>query len=118
MDGEDTHTSRAGIVRGDLALIGRVVGIGIAQRAQFVDETRQARIAAAIDVERQQQQCAQVGLDAGGSRLGNGQPVTREDFTLMKNAVEQVVRRQTISRGQPFAKQARRACEFRRGLAI
>ena len=118
MDGEDTHASRAGIVRGDLTLVRRVAGVGITQRAQLVDEARQARIAPAVDIQCQQQQRAQVGLDAGSGRLGNRHSIAREDFALVKDPIEQIVRRQAIGRRQPFAEQARRTREFRRGLAI
>ena len=118
MNRENAHAARAGIVRGDLSLVGRVVGIGVAQCAQFVDEARQARVAPAIDIECEQQQRAQIGLDASGSRLGHGQPIARQHLALMKYAVQQVVRWKTIRRRQPFAKQARRTREFRRGLAV
>ena len=66
VDGQNPHATRVGARRLDGAFVGRFIGIGVAQFAQLVDEARQARVAPAIDVEREQQELVQIGLDAGG----------------------------------------------------
>ena len=111
MNGQDAYAARLGLLRLDLALIRRVVGVGIAQFVQFIDEARQARIAPAIDIERQQQQFAQIGCHASGHGGRHGTPIPREHLTLMVNPIEQIVRGQSISRHLPVGQQACRTCQ-------
>ena len=42
-------------------------------------------------------------FDTGAAGVRHSQPVTRDDLALMKDAVEQIMRRQPVRRLQPLA---------------
>ena len=119
VDGKQAHAPGAERRCGNFAFIGRILGVGPCELAQFVDETRQAGVAPAVEVECEQQQGVEIGFNPVGQRGRDGQPVTGEDFTLMIDAVEQVMRRQTVGIMLPGVEQAGGASEaWRDGYAF
>ena len=71
------------------------------------------RLAPAVEIECEQQQGVEIGFDPIGQRGRDGQPVTGEDFALMIDAVEQVMRGQAVGVMLPGVEQARSADEAR-----
>ena len=54
VNGQDAYTPGVLALRFDSPFIRRIVAIGLAQIAQFVNKTGQTRITSAIEIERQQ----------------------------------------------------------------
>jgi hypothetical protein len=65
VDGHDAHRIHRGV---DAGLVGRVVGQPVLQHPQRIDEFRQARIAARVQVQRQRDE----GLDIAQHLAAHG----------------------------------------------
>ena len=102
VDGHDAHRVQRGI---DPGFVGGVVAGVVLQRAQRIDEFRQARIAAGIEIQRQFDEGFDIPDHLAAHQRLRGLRGARDQLALMQDNVEQVVHRQLRRDLQPVRQQ-------------
>ncbi len=116
VDGEDAHPV-LDLPGANRTLVGRFLVRRLAQPRQFVEEARQAGVAAGIEGERQGDEGLQVGRHARPHGRRHGRPVARHEVPLVVDAVEQIMHGQLCGPGPPARQQGGGTRQRRRGRA-
>ncbi len=112
VDGQNPHRIDRGV---DAGFIRRIVVGPVLQRAQRVDEFRQARITAGIQIQRQFGKRLDIADHLAARQRGGRLRIAAEQFALMQDQVQQIMHRQARRGFQPARQYLAGPVQRRRG---